>query len=80
MDVQGERLNLNMTVNSMVRQVCQVSMSAHEVSRASLEVGMEGVLGGHALFPDVQGEWKVHHQPLSSPFKMLTRTSLGFGR
>ncbi|KAI9435062.1 HAMP TYPE histidine kinase [Lactarius indigo] len=45
-DVQGEMLDLKMTVNSMV-------------TRVSLEVGTEGILGGQAYVPDVQGMWKV---------------------
>jgi osomolarity two-component system, sensor histidine kinase NIK1 len=56
-DVQGEMLDLKLTVNSMVRQL---STLAREVSRVSLEVGTEGILGGQAFVPDVQGEWKVH--------------------
>jgi osomolarity two-component system sensor histidine kinase NIK1 len=55
-DVQGEMLDLKMTVNSMVEQL---STLAREVSRVSLEVGTEGILGGQAFVPDVQGEWKV---------------------
>lgn len=55
-DVQGEMLDLKLTVNSMVRQL---STLAREVSRVSLEVGTEGILGGQAFVPDVQGEWKV---------------------
>lgn len=55
-DVQGEMLDLKLTVNSMVRQL---STLAREVSRVSLEVGTEGILGGQAFVPDVQGEWKA---------------------
>jgi len=46
-----------MTVNSMV---AQLSTLANEVTRVSLEVGTEGILGGQAFVPDVQGMWKVH--------------------
>jgi len=56
-DVQGEMLDLKMTVNSMVNQL---STLANEVTRVSLEVGTEGMLGGQASVPDVQGMWKVH--------------------
>ncbi|KAG1868348.1 hypothetical protein DFJ58DRAFT_742708 [Suillus subalutaceus] len=49
---QGEMLYLKMTVNSMV---AQLSTLANEVTRVSLEVGMEGILGGQAYVPDVQG-------------------------
>ena len=55
-DVQGEMLDLKMTVNSMVNQL---STLANEVTRVSLEVGTEGILGGQASVPDVQGMWKV---------------------
>ena len=58
-DVQGEMLDLKLTVNSMVRQL---STLAREVSRVSLEVGTEGILGGQAFVPDVQGEWKVRRE------------------
>ncbi|KAH9037304.1 hypothetical protein EDB85DRAFT_2287972 [Lactarius pseudohatsudake] len=54
-DVQGEMLDLKMTVNSMVNQL---STLANEVTRVSLEVGTEGNLGGQAYVPDVQGMWK----------------------
>ncbi|KAG1856985.1 hypothetical protein DFJ58DRAFT_783872 [Suillus subalutaceus] len=54
-DVQGEMLDLKMTVNSMV---AQLSTLANEVTRVSLEVGTEGILGGQAYVPDVQGMWK----------------------
>lgn len=67
-DVQGEMLDLKLTVNSMVRQL---STLAREVSRVSLEVGTEGILGGQAFVPDVQGEWKVHRRQWSYSFKRL---------
>jgi osomolarity two-component system sensor histidine kinase NIK1 len=64
-DVQGEMLDLKMTVNSMV---AQLSTLANEVTRVSLEVGTEGILGGQAFVPDVQGMWKVRLEPhLTSP-------------
>ncbi|KAF8814081.1 hypothetical protein BYT27DRAFT_7250388 [Phlegmacium glaucopus] len=55
-DVRGEMLDLKMTVNSMV---AQLSTLANKVTRVSLEVGTEGILGGQAFVPDVQGMWKV---------------------
>ena len=55
-DVQGEVLDLKMTVNSMVEQL---STLANEVTRVSIEVGTDGLLGGQAFVPDVQGMWKV---------------------
>ena len=62
-DVQGEMLDLKMTVNSMVNQL---SALANEVTCVSLEVGTEGMLGGQAYVPDVQGMWKVRRPILSS--------------
>ena len=41
-----------MTVTSMVSQL---STLANEVTRVSLEVSTEGILGGQAFVPDVQG-------------------------
>jgi osomolarity two-component system sensor histidine kinase NIK1 len=52
----GEMLDLKLTVNSMV---AQLSTLANEVTRVSLEVGTEGILGGQAYVPDVQGMWNV---------------------
>ena len=62
-DVQGEMLDLKMTVNSMV---AQLSTLAKEVTRVSLEVGTEGILGRQAFVPDVQGMWKVIYSDDSS--------------
>jgi osomolarity two-component system, sensor histidine kinase NIK1 len=55
-DAQGEMLDLKMTVNLMVSQL---SMLADEVTRVSLQVGIEGILGGQATVPDAQGIWEV---------------------
>jgi osomolarity two-component system sensor histidine kinase NIK1 len=55
-DVQGEMLDLKMTVNSMV---AQLSTLVNKVTRVSLEVGTEGILGGQAFVSEVQGIWKV---------------------
>ena len=57
-DVQGEMLDLKTTVNQMV---ARLSTLASEVTRVSLEVGTEGIMGGQAYVPDVQGVWKVRH-------------------
>ena len=65
-------LDLKMTVNSMVEQL---STLAREVSRVSLEVGTEGILGGQAFVPDVQGEWKVCF--LFSPQRQRTNKTVG---
>ena len=55
-DVQGEILDLKITVNDMV---AQLTVFAAEVTRVSLEVGTQGRLGGQALVPNVEGTWKV---------------------
>jgi len=34
--------------------------ATNEVTRVLLEVSTEGILGGQASVPDVQGMWKVH--------------------
>jgi osomolarity two-component system, sensor histidine kinase NIK1 len=64
-DVQGEMLDLKLTVNSMVDQL---NTLANEVTRVSLEVGTEGILGGQANVPDVQGTWKVCVETLKMNF------------
>jgi osomolarity two-component system sensor histidine kinase NIK1 len=55
-DAQGEMLDLKMTVNAMVNQLFTL---ADEVTRVSLQAGTEGILGGQATVPHVQGIWKV---------------------
>src|SRR5262249_54771267 len=54
-DVRGEVLQLNDTINTMVDQLRRF---AAETSRAAREVGTEGKLGGQALVPGVAGTWK----------------------
>jgi len=68
-DVQGEMLDLKETVNSMVHQL---NTLANEVTRVSLEVGTEGILGGQASVPDVQGMWKVCTLVFPSTFSLPT--------
>ncbi len=63
LDAQGEMLDLKMTVNSMVDQL---STLANEVTRLSLQVGAEGILGGQANVADLQGIWKVCNVNLAS--------------
>lgn len=74
-DVQGEMLDLKMTVNSMV---AQLSTLANEVTRVSLEVGTEGILGGQAFVPDVQGMWKVCKKNFLSPLFLLPILIMGY--
>lgn len=72
-DVQGEMLELKTTVNQMV---FRLSTLAKEVTRVSLEVGTEGILGGQAYVPDVQGMWKVRATILSvSIFWLMALTN-----
>ncbi|KAF8814941.1 hypothetical protein BYT27DRAFT_7249618 [Phlegmacium glaucopus] len=68
-DVRGEMLDLKMTANSMV---AQLSTLANEVARVSLDVRTEGILGGHAFVPDVQGMWKIGDFPvLTDNFNLM---------
>jgi osomolarity two-component system sensor histidine kinase NIK1 len=55
-DVQGEMLDLKLTVNSMVSQL---RTFASEVSRVAKEVGTEGILGGQAQVEGVEGTWAL---------------------
>ncbi|KAI9490737.1 hypothetical protein BDB00DRAFT_768316 [Zychaea mexicana] len=54
-NAQGEMLELKNTMNRMVDQL---TLFSAEVRRVSLEVGVEGKLGGQAVVKDVGGAWK----------------------
>src|SRR6201998_1774458 len=54
-DVQGEMLELKVTINTMVDQL---NSFGSEVKRVAREVGSEGQLGGQANVPGVGGTWK----------------------
>ncbi|ORX86645.1 hypothetical protein K493DRAFT_237947 [Basidiobolus meristosporus CBS 931.73] len=54
-NVQGEILDLKLTINTMVDQL---RTFAAEVTRVAREVGTEGKLGGQAVVQDVGGTWK----------------------
>ncbi|KAJ2793428.1 hypothetical protein H4S07_007055, partial [Coemansia furcata] len=54
-DLNGELGELKDTINNMVDQL---STFASEVSRVTREVGTEGILGGVAIVPNVEGVWK----------------------
>ncbi|KAI9789592.1 MAG: histidine kinase osmosensor [Piccolia ochrophora] len=54
MPAQGEILQLQQTINTMVEQL---RTFATEVIRVARDVGTEGVLGGQAKIQDVQGMW-----------------------
>ncbi|MGW0828466.1 HAMP domain-containing protein [Streptomyces sp. NPDC002845] len=53
--VEGEMLELKNTVNTMVDQL---SAFSSEVTRVAREVGTDGMLGGQAQVPGVDGVWK----------------------
>ncbi|KAL0092787.1 hypothetical protein J3Q64DRAFT_1633477 [Phycomyces blakesleeanus] len=53
-NAQGEILDLKKTMNRMVDQLTRFSA---EVRRVSLEVGVEGKLGGQAVVKDIGGTW-----------------------
>ncbi|KEF56676.1 uncharacterized protein A1O9_06865 [Exophiala aquamarina CBS 119918] len=54
-DVQGEILDLKVTINSMVDRL---NTFAFEVSKVAREVGTDGTLGGQAKVDNVQGKWR----------------------
>src|SRR5215472_10202249 len=54
-NARGEILELKSTVNTMVDQL---SAFAGEVTRMAREVGTEGILGGQATVPGVDGTWR----------------------
>ncbi|KIV96015.1 hypothetical protein, variant [Exophiala mesophila] len=54
-DVQGEILDLKITINGMVDRL---NTFAFEVSKVAREVGTDGTLGGQAKVDNVQGKWR----------------------
>lgn len=54
-NVQGEILDLKVTINSMVDRL---NTFAFEVSKVAREVGTDGTLGGQAKVDNVQGKWR----------------------
>ncbi|KAJ2359061.1 histidine kinase osmosensor [Coemansia sp. RSA 2618] len=54
-ELNGEMAELKWTINTMVGQL---STFAAEVSRVAKDVGTEGILGGQANVPNVDGTWK----------------------
>jgi osomolarity two-component system sensor histidine kinase NIK1 len=54
-DVQGEILDLKVTINSMVDRL---NTFAFEVSKVAREVGTDGTLGGQAKVNNVEGKWR----------------------
>ncbi|KAL8704574.1 MAG: hypothetical protein Q9201_002266 [Fulgogasparrea decipioides] len=53
-EVNGEILDLKVTINSMVDQL---NNFAFEVSKVAREVGTDGTLGGQAQVDNVEGKW-----------------------
>ncbi|KAI9848309.1 MAG: histidine kinase osmosensor [Sclerophora amabilis] len=53
-EVQGEILDLKVTINTMVDKL---SAFAFEVSKVAREVGTDGTLGGQAQVEGVEGKW-----------------------
>jgi len=60
-DVRGELLDLNNTVNGMASSL---SDFANEVTRVVRKVGTEGLLGRRANVTNVNGAWKVRPCPV----------------
>ncbi|KAJ2090743.1 histidine kinase osmosensor [Coemansia sp. RSA 986] len=54
-DVQGEMLDLKLTINDMVDKLREIVSS---VSSVALQVGTDGILGGQATLPNLDGTWK----------------------
>ncbi|MDO9186903.1 MAG: response regulator [Bacteroidia bacterium] len=54
-EARGEVGDLKNTINSMIDQL---NCFCSEVSRVSMEIGSEGLLGGQAHVPGVEGRWK----------------------
>src|SRR5690606_29987842 len=68
-DVIGEILRLNNTINTMVEQL---NGFASEVTRVAREVGTEGKLGGQAQVPGVAGTWADLTENVNSMAANLT--------
>ncbi|WP_242403750.1 HAMP domain-containing protein [Paenibacillus pini] len=68
-DVQGEILELKITINTMVDQL---STFASEVTRVAREVGTEGKLGGQAQVKGVGGTWKDLTEGVNNMARNLT--------
>ncbi|MFZ5475526.1 MAG: HAMP domain-containing protein [Myxococcota bacterium] len=76
-DVQGEILQLKVTINTMVDQL---NAFASEVTRVAREVGTEGKLGGQARVPGVAGTWKDLTDNVNSMAANLTNQVRGIAR
>src|SRR5207302_1175888 len=76
-DVRGEILELKNTINAMVDQL---NSFASEVTRAALEVGTEGRLGGQAQVRGVAGVWKDLTDSVNSMAGNLTGQVRGIAK
>lgn len=54
-DAEGEILDLKNTVNGVVNQLKTLT---EEITRVTLEVGSEGIMGGQAVVPNAEGVWE----------------------
>ena len=68
-EVNGEILDLKVTINGMVDRL---NNFAFEVSRVAREVGTEGVLGGQAEVENVDGKWAELTQNVNVMARNLT--------
>ncbi len=68
-DVNGEILELNDTINTMVDHL---NAFAGDVTRVAREVGTDGKLGGQAQVPGVAGTWKDLTDSVNSMASNLT--------
>ncbi len=76
-DVQGEILELKITINTMVDQL---NSFASEVTRVAREVGTEGKLGGQAEVKGVAGVWKDFTDNVNFMGSNLTTQVRGIAR
>ncbi len=76
-DVRGEVLDLKNTINTMVDQL---NSFAGEVTRVAREVGTEGILGGQAVVPGVDGIWKDLTDNVNFMARNLTNQVRGIAR
>jgi CheY-like chemotaxis protein/HAMP domain-containing protein len=68
-DVQGEILELKVTINAMVDSL---RVFADEVTRVAKEVGTEGKLGGQAEVPGAAGTWRALTDSVNAMANSLT--------
>ncbi|MGF1431867.1 HAMP domain-containing protein [Kitasatospora sp. LaBMicrA B282] len=69
-DARGEILDLKTSINTMVDQL---SSFADEVTRVAREVGTDGILGGQARVPGVDGTWQDLTEGVNELANNLTR-------